>query len=152
MNSIYDIIHKLAIIDYEEVKAADQTYGSSWKKRGGIGAAMMLARKWDRIENAVEKHAWDIFSAIRANPSSSGIMDDIRDLRRYLLLVEAEMKMQGVLDKPPYVTAIPGDIPLSGGGKTSYFNFTKEEREAQQRNNALRNETRSWNPEPNDGA
>ena len=50
---------------------------------------MMLARKWDRIENQVEKQGWDVFKTIYDDPSDKGILDDIRDLRRYLLLVEA---------------------------------------------------------------
>ena len=49
---------------------------------------MMLARKWDRIENQVTKEGYDIFKTINNDPSSTGILDDIRDLRRYLLLVE----------------------------------------------------------------
>jgi hypothetical protein len=56
---------------------------------------MMLARKWDRIEKQTSEQNWDIFQAIHANPTDSGIIDDIRDLRRYLLLVEAEMTLNG---------------------------------------------------------
>jgi hypothetical protein len=52
---------------------------------------MMLARKWDRIENQAKKENYDIFETIRKDPREEGIIDDIRDLRRYLLLVEAEM-------------------------------------------------------------
>ena len=35
---------------------AERSYGDSWKKRGGVGAFMMLARKWDRLENQVKAH------------------------------------------------------------------------------------------------
>ena len=34
---------------------------------------------------------YDIFTAISNDPSASGILDDIQDLRRYLLLVEEHM-------------------------------------------------------------
>jgi len=65
-------------------------YGDSWKKRGGIGAFMMLARKWDRIELEAKEAGWDIFHAI--DISRSDLLDDIRDLRNYLTLVEHEVK------------------------------------------------------------
>ena len=53
---------------------------------------MMLARKWDRLENQIRKHNYEIFEAIYADPSPEGILDDIGDLRRYLFLVEAEIR------------------------------------------------------------
>lgn len=91
---------------------AQESYGNSWKKRGGVGAFMMLARKWDRLEMALDPTkvpgdqreaplaartnkpvpAFDIFTGIAADPRAEGLIDDIRDLRRYLLLVEAEMR------------------------------------------------------------
>ena len=81
-------IQSLADKDVDTLKKAQESYGDSWRDRGGIGAFMMLARKWDRIENQVSKDGYDIFKTINNDPSSSGILDDIRDLRRYLLLVE----------------------------------------------------------------
>lgn len=41
---------------------------------------------------------WDIFAAIAADKRPEGIIDDIRDLRRYLVLVEAEMIARGELE------------------------------------------------------
>lgn len=70
---------------------AAKSYGDSWKNRGGVGAFMMLARKWDRIEKQVSEKDWDVFEAIIDDIREEGIIDDIRDLRRYLLLVESEM-------------------------------------------------------------
>ena len=74
--------------DVEELLKAEKSYGNSWKKRGGVGAFMMLARKWDRIENQVKKHGWDVFLAMERDKRPEGIADDIKDLRCYLLLVE----------------------------------------------------------------
>ena len=74
--------------DVTELEEAHESYGDSWRKRGGVGAYMMLARKWDRLENKAEEHDWDIFEAIGEDPRDEGILDDIRDLRRYLLLVD----------------------------------------------------------------
>ena len=86
--SNFNLIQNLANIDVAKLKHAQESYGDSWRSRGGVGAFMMLARKWDRIENQVSKDGYDIFKTINNDPSSSGILDDIRDLRRYLLLVE----------------------------------------------------------------
>ena len=94
---ITDFIRKLRGLCEADIVCLDEKdreYGISWKKRGGIGAFMMLARKWDRIENLVQKHGWNIFEACRKMHSEDNIestLDDIRDLRRYLLLVEMEV-------------------------------------------------------------
>ena len=53
--SDFNIIRKLANLDVSKLEQAERSYGDSWRKRGGIGAFMMLARKWDRIENQVTK-------------------------------------------------------------------------------------------------
>ena len=86
--SNFNLISKIANEDVNKLVKAQESYGDSWRSRGGVGAFMMLARKWDRIENQVSKDGYDIFKTINNDPSSSGILDDIRDLRRYLLLVE----------------------------------------------------------------
>lgn len=93
-------LHEIAEKDAQGLIAAQKSYGNSWKSRGGIGAFMMLARKWDRLENRVRMPrdgatSYDIFAHVAADPRGEGIIDDIRDLRRYLLLVEAEMVARG---------------------------------------------------------
>lgn len=105
-------LDEVARDDVKGLEVAERNYGSSWKKRGGIGAFMMLSRKWDRIENALRPSdndesrsnlkahhvaPWDIFGAIAADTRPEGIIDDIRDLRRYLLLVESEMRARGAV-------------------------------------------------------
>tara|TARA_R110001583_G_scaffold13262_8_gene57380 strand:+ start:145 stop:504 length:360 start_codon:yes stop_codon:yes gene_type:complete len=74
--------------DLEALKRAETSYGDSWKRRGGVGAFMMLARKFDRIEHQAQKHGWDVFEAGEIYKGEAGLLDDIRDLRRYLLLTE----------------------------------------------------------------
>lgn len=89
------IIRETEIIsaeDWTSLDKAEEDYGDSWRKRGGVGAFMMLARKWDRIENQVVEKGWDIFKSIEQDIRPEGILDDIKDLRRYLLLVEAHMR------------------------------------------------------------
>lgn len=78
------------------IKAA-QSYGHSWKIRGGVGAFMMLARKWDRMDMRLKKPElnYDIFRGIAEDTRGEGLIDDVRDLRRYLMLVEAEMRARG---------------------------------------------------------
>ena len=60
---------------------------------------MMLARKqdrlteiWGRIEFQTDNEGYNIFDAIAMDEREEGILDDIRDLRCYLILVEAEAK------------------------------------------------------------
>ena len=91
MTDKFDKMRALTDADVKALEVAEKSYGDSWKKRGGRGAFMMLARKWDRIENQSAKVGYDIFTAILNDSSSSGILDDIQDLRRYLLLVEEHM-------------------------------------------------------------
>jgi hypothetical protein len=96
-------VEKLAQEDVDKLEKAEKSYGDSWKKRGGVGAFMMLARKWDRIaqQNSMKNTGYDIFKAIKEdNYSETGVLDDIRDLRRYLLLVEAEMVLKKEADHP----------------------------------------------------
>jgi hypothetical protein len=88
-------VSELAKEDAVALLRAEASYGDSWRKRGGVGAYMMLARKWDRLELQVEQHGYDVFKAIAEDPRQEGIIDDIRDLRRYLFLVEAWCQLNG---------------------------------------------------------
>lgn len=81
--------------DAAGLKKAYASYGPSWKSRGGVGAFMMLARKWDRMEMRLKKIGYDIFKGIATDERGEGLIDDVRDLRRYLMLVEAEMRARG---------------------------------------------------------
>lgn len=78
-----------------------QHYGDSWKRRGGVGAFMMLARKWDRLDNLLGTvgSGPELVEALQRNPGQ--VQDDINDLRRYLLLVEDEHEaINARLDAP----------------------------------------------------
>lgn len=91
-------IELVARADCDHIRKKEATYQGSWKRRGGVGAFMMLARKWDRLEKMLEGGvAYDIFSAIERDVSGldGSALAEIRDLRRYLLLVEAEMVFRG---------------------------------------------------------
>lgn len=112
LSNYLDHLVTVAEEDVRALKEAEKSYGDSWKQRGGVGAFMMLARKWDRIEKQVGQdralppdgggntrvaHAYDVFAHIKTDNRPEGLLDDIRDLRRYLMLVEAEMVAQGVV-------------------------------------------------------
>lgn len=76
--------------DLATLKEKERTYQGSWKKRGGVGAFMMLARKWDRLEAMVRgEFGYDLFEAIEQTQSNGeSLLETIRDLRCYLILVE----------------------------------------------------------------
>lgn len=76
---------------------AHESYGNSWKKRGGVGAYIIMIRKFDRMELTCKKFGWDIFEAVKQDQRAEGIIDDIRDLRRYLNLIEAELRNRGTV-------------------------------------------------------
>lgn len=89
----------IATDDCEVLQEKERTYGSSWKKRGGVGAFMMLARKWDRLENVCRTHGWDVIEAARRENFAvldGSVREQVADLRRYLLLLEAEMVAQDI--------------------------------------------------------
>ena len=94
MSADFNLMKQVAQADLHALQRAEQSYGDSWKRRGGVGAFMMLARKFDRIEHQSEKHGWDVLEAGRVFSGETGLLDDIRDLRRYLLLVEQEILTQ----------------------------------------------------------
>ena len=71
---------------------SEKSYGDSWKRRGGTGAFMMLARKFDRIEQQAEHCNYDVFEAGIKFDGEDGLLDDIGDLRRYLFLVEQHIR------------------------------------------------------------
>ena len=58
-----------------------------------LSSLKILARKWDRLENQTKENAYDIFVTALNDKREEGIIDDIRDLRRYLMLVESEILM-----------------------------------------------------------
>ena len=83
------------LVDAAALVEARKAYGTSWKNRGGIGAFMVLARKWDRIETQCNQVNYDIFHGCVKFSGDDGLLDDIRDLRRYLLLVEEDLMATG---------------------------------------------------------
>lgn len=103
-----DLIPIIAQEDTDRVLAKDRDYGASWKKRGGIGAYMMVARKFDRLETMCAKHGYDVFKACAAEGGTESLLDTIRDARSYLDLIEAEVRVQQNTKQPPVmITTYP---------------------------------------------
>lgn len=95
-----DFLPIVAGSDLQFINKKDRQYGASWKKRGGVSAFMMLSRKWDRIEEFMGSSGYDIFKYIALESghqqgTDGTMLAEVRDLRRYLMLVEAEAISQG---------------------------------------------------------
>jgi hypothetical protein len=93
--SYMDYLERITQDDIGELREKDKLYGGSWLKRGGVGAYMNVARKIDRLEKTAEAHGWDVIEAASVESFSYGegsVLDQIGDLRRYLMLVEAECR------------------------------------------------------------
>lgn len=108
-NYDYDLqlarMRRIGEIIAEHTNDKDREYASSWRRRGGIGAFMIIARKWDRIEAACEAEIregelvdkYDLFGHFRVDDRPEGIVDDVVDLIGYLtVLLEYEIHCRQV--------------------------------------------------------
>lgn len=91
-----ELLESIAENDLAVLESKRVEYGDSWKQRGGIGAFFAFVRKWDRIEQKARAYKYDVFRACMQNADVMALdesyLDDIGDLRRFLLLVEGEMR------------------------------------------------------------
>jgi hypothetical protein len=100
-------LRPIALEDVRFLVEKDTSYGASWKISGGRSAWFMLLRKMDRMRELMRYRGLpntvidalrmdDIFEMIKAQPDGGdgSMLAEVRDLRRYLLLVEAEMVEQ----------------------------------------------------------
>jgi hypothetical protein len=132
-------LQAIANADLEVIVRKDREYGASWKKRGGTSAFHIMVRKADRIETAVEKINYDIFQALRNDTRKEGLIDDIRDLRRYLDLLEAWAIEEGILPNPisgKMIVRRPNGVPIetyqtttraADSGQEHPFGYVKED-------------------------
>jgi len=95
MDKKWEQMRDIAQQDLLQLIEAEKSYGDSWRRRGGTGAFMMLARKFDRIEQQSKTVGWDVFEAAQKYSGEEGVLDDIGDLRRYLLLVDHYIRFGG---------------------------------------------------------
>lgn len=97
--------------DLAKLRKAEESYGHSWISRGLRGAYFVMVRKIDRFENQMRQVNFDLPAALRAFPGKDGILDDIRDLRQYLFLIEAEIIAQDRLTMSK-ARGITSDAPV----------------------------------------
>lgn len=91
----YDTLDLVAKDLVSTLRSKGAQYGNSWISRGGVGAFMVLTRKWDRIVNQLKKDPqFDIIKHAQADTRQEGLKDDIEDLAAYLLLVLTYLKFQ----------------------------------------------------------
>lgn len=90
MLNLNDAAVSVVEADIAGLRAAEKNYGDSWKKRGGVGAYMMLARKADRLIQVMPRYGSDLLRALKEDTRAEGVIDDLRDLRRYIMLIQAE--------------------------------------------------------------
>lgn len=91
-------LDRIAKNDVEALKASQKNYGDSWCRRGGIGAYMIMIRKFDRLDNYMPNFNYDIFKAINDDSRKENVLNDIQDARRYLMLIEAYVLANEAID------------------------------------------------------
>lgn len=130
----------VAAKDISTLRAKEETYQGSWKRRGGVGVFMMMARKWDRLESMLGKGrtfgngknagAYDLFGFVEGDPSGKDgtVIAELRDLRCYLMLAEAELISRGVLPgapAPEHRDEEPGS-PADGGHHARHYQYLSD--------------------------
>jgi hypothetical protein len=88
----HEMLDDIVQADTDYVRAKDKQYDSSWKRRGGVGAYFTIVRPWDRLENFAKAQGYDLFAAMQNDPlhgPDGTALACVRDMRRYLLLLEA---------------------------------------------------------------
>lgn len=105
--------------DIRVILEKESMYWGSWKARGGIGAFFITARKWDALENMLEKNEpnmYDIFDAcVKGGAGDGSPLEQVRDLRRYLTLIEAEV-IRLKAPKPSVPVTTEEGLTLKGQG------------------------------------
>ena len=98
---LYEAVGVVAQLDWSGVMKGEEEYDRSWLKRGGVGVYFTLIRPMDRLDSLCSRPAsngvpYDIFQHCLDSPDGdTGVLNAVRDLRRYLLLVEAELVRRG---------------------------------------------------------
>ena len=87
-----DNLEHVALAGVELIHRKTETYGDSWKRRGGAGAWFTTVRPWDRLEGIVARHEGNVLAAIAADLTGAdgSALACVRDIRNYLTLIEAE--------------------------------------------------------------
>lgn len=100
MAQLEEMLYKVAGEDVEGLLVGEVEYDRSWIAHDGVGAFFTLIRGLHRLEaicktKPKEGDRYDIFQHVLESPPNSGALDAMRDIRRYLLNVEAELTRRG---------------------------------------------------------
>jgi hypothetical protein len=87
-------------LDCKQLVFKNKEYGGSWHQRGGTGAFFMLARKMDRVVVAMARSGNDLGHLIASDKRQEGVLDDLGDLRRYLILCLAWLSAENEPEAP----------------------------------------------------
>lgn len=92
-------LQKVSAEDVEGIMVGEEEYNRSWMARGGQGVFFTLVRCLDRIpvlcaRKPKDGDRYDIFAHC-IESDGTGILDSIRDARRYFLMLESELVRQG---------------------------------------------------------
>lgn len=130
LRNIKDIFdHDLQIILDKDIRQ----YRGSWKKRGGVGAYFTFVRKIDSLVAQCDAGGYNIFKLCIDNGSGDGgTLEQVRDLRRYLALVEAELVQRAYVEGGRYKVVLEGlpGMPRAGGAVSKLAQEPQERPEA----------------------
>lgn len=82
--------------DLEGVLVGEEEYSRSWLRHGSVGAFFTMIRCMHRFDVLCSRPAsnnieYDVFQHCLDSIGDSGVLNSVRDARRYLLLLEAEL-------------------------------------------------------------
>lgn len=83
----FDQMRRMALDLIDVCEKKDREYGSSWKKRGGVGAFFAVVRKLDRLEEQCRMRGYDMFDCSDDPGSTEELGETIGDAINYLMLV-----------------------------------------------------------------
>lgn len=118
-----DHLTDVAQEDVDSIVEKEKAYGSSWKRRGGVGAYMAMIRKVDRMEEISRRYGYDIFAALSDKSAGESMLDTIRDLRRYLNLIESEFRAQQIASE---IVRDPSRCQSCGHDKRHHFGVNSD--------------------------
>lgn len=116
-HGFWDMLCMTARADVDLILQKEHTYQGSWKKRGGPGAFFTFARPIDRYEQIARDGGYDLFAILQKEHDDGVYSQDgtlsatIRDIRCYLLLLEAEATVRKKADNYQRVPPEGGPIP-----------------------------------------
>jgi len=83
----FDSIRKMLNDGVDLLEKKNKSYGSSWERRGGVGAFFTVWRKIDRLDAQLEQAEFNIFDVSVAAEDGESIDETLKDAMLYFALV-----------------------------------------------------------------